>query len=414
MQIRISDASSRLLAPFSSALSSFDFRISIFVLLFIAGCASPGEPIERRPPTPAAITDLAAHQSGNTIVLTFTLPRETVQSRPLKQPPSIEVLRSFSSSSTSTPAPAEKSHTPLSLIVTIPSAMVDHYMEQGHIRYVDVLQPADFSELPNEVATYTILTRASEKKSSSPSNAASLPIYPLPDPIDDLKAQIMRAGAGVTLTWTPPQKTPVGPAPTVERYRIYRVEIPTPGEENKQPAPAAETPALPGNPIKLKQEFAQIAETSSPQYEDAHTEFGKTYTYSVRSVVENSRQQLESSDSNPSTITMRDIYPPSAPQGLVTVFVPQLGDTPAYLELSWAINPETDVVGYNVYRSEQQGTLGTRLNPGLLLTPAFRDTSAVAGRNYFYTVTAVDRSGNESSPSAPIAAEMPAESQQQP
>lgn len=385
------------------------FLFSIFLLL--AGCASPGEPIERRPLTPAAITDLAAQQSGNTVVLSFTLPRETIQHRPLKQPPSIEVLRSFSAaSSTSTPAPAE-AHTPPSLIITIPSAMVDHYTQQGHIRYVDVLQPADFSQLPNEVAIYTIVTRASEKRASPPSNVASLPIFPLPDPIDDLRAQIVRAGAGVTLTWTPPQKTPVGPAPAIETYRIYRVEIPTQGQEGKQAAPAAQQPASPANPIKLKQEFEQIAETSSPQYEDAHTEFGKTYTYSVRSVVQNSGQQFESSDSKLAKITMRDIYPPSAPQGLVAVFVPKLGDNPAHLELSWAINPETDVAGYNVYRSEQQGTLGTRLNPELLLTPAFRDTSAVAGRNYFYAVTAVDRSGNESSPSAPIASEMPAESQ---
>jgi hypothetical protein len=290
--------------------------------------------------------------------------------------------------------------------------MVDHYTEQGHIRYVDVLQSADFALQPNEIATYTVITRTSEKRASADSNPASLPIYPLPEPIDDLKTQVMRGGGGVTLMWTPPQKTPVGPAPAIKAYRIYRSEIPAPGGETKEPVPATQESTPVRTAIKLNQQFTQIAETQSVQYDDVHTEFGKTYTYSVRSVVESAGRQLESSDSNPAAITVRDIYPPSAPQGLVAVFVPQLGETPAHLELSWAINPETDVAGYNVYRSEQQGTLGTRLNPELLLTPAFRDMSAVAGRNYFYEVTAVDRSGNESSPSAPGAAEMPAESQQ--
>jgi hypothetical protein len=130
--------------------------------------------------------------------------------------------------------------------------------------------------------------------------------------------------------------------------------------------------------------------------------------------VQYSGHDLESSDSNPASITPRDIFPPSAPQGLVVVFVPKLGETAAHLELSWAINSETDIAGYNVYRSEQDVTLGTRLNSELLLTPAFRDMSASAERQYFYTITAVSRSGNESSPSASATGEIPAESQQQP
>jgi fibronectin type 3 domain-containing protein len=39
----------------------------------------------------------------------------------------------------------------------------------------------------------------------------------------------------------------------------------------------------------------------------------------------------------------------------------------------------------------------------LLPTPAVRDTSVQAGHRYWYTVTAVDRAGNESALSAPVA-----------
>ena len=74
----------------------------------------------------------------------------------------------------------------------------------------------------------------------------------------------------------------------------------------------------------------------------------------------------------------------------------------AYLELSWAIAPEHDVAGYNVYRSEAGGEAGKRQNVDLLPTPAFRDMNVAPGKTYYYTVTAVDRAQNESAPSAAV------------
>jgi hypothetical protein len=400
------------LARIREFLPLFQFFLSIFVILvLLSGCASPGEPIARRPPTPAGITDLAAQQSGNNVVLTFTLPRETIDQRPLKEMPTIEIWRNFAASSPTAPAAPRVSP---SLLITIPSAMVSNYTEQGRIRYVNALQPDDFTQHPNEIANYTVRTRVSEKKPSPNSNAAALQIYPAPEPIDDLKTEVTRSG--VTLAWTSPQRTPVGAAPPIVMFRIYRTEIeiakPSAGDSQSQPRTPSPLPA--SSSAKSKQQFAKIAETASSTYQDTQAEFGTTYTYSVRSVVQYSGHDLESSDSNPASITPRDIFPPSAPQGLVVVFVPKLGDTAAHLELSWAINSETDIAGYNVYRSEQDVTLGTRLNSELLLTPAFRDMSASAERQYFYTITAVSRSGNESSPSASATGEIPAESQQQP
>jgi fibronectin type 3 domain-containing protein len=76
------------------------------------------------------------------------------------------------------------------------------------------------------------------------------------------------------------------------------------------------------------------------------------------------------------------------------------------VDLSWSINLETDLAGYRVYRSEQAGTPGELLTPELLLTPAYRDTSVKSGQKYWYSVTAVDRSGNESAPSVQTAVEV--------
>ena len=93
-------------------------------------------------------------------------------------------------------------------------------------------------------------------------------------------------------------------------------------------------------------------------------------------------------------------------------FVPAAGGAAAYLDLSWSISAATDIAAYNVYRSEEASGPGTRVNSELLLTPAFRDMNAVPGRIYFYTVTAVDRSGNESSASPPASGSVPAPDQQ--
>ena len=87
--------------------------------------------------------------------------------------------------------------------------------------------------------------------------------------------------------------------------------------------------------------------------------------------------------------------------------IPAQGAAPAYLDLSWSISAENDIAGYNIYRSEQEGAAGRKQNPELLLTPAFRDMNAVPGRRYFYTVTAVDRVGNESPASAAASGEVP-------
>jgi hypothetical protein len=137
------------------------------------------------------------------------------------------------------------------------------------------------------------------------------------------------------------------------------------------------------------------------RFRDVQFEFGATYLYMVRSVIAADGGTIESDDSVPALVTPRDTFPPSAPQGLVGVFL-ALGNPPApQVELSWSLNTETDLAGYRVYRSEEQGTRGQLLTPELLPTPAFRDMTVGVGHLYLFTVTAVDRAGNESAPGAP-------------
>lgn len=406
--------------------SLFPLLFSIF--LFLGGCASPGEPVTRRAPVPAPISDLSVQQSGNSAVLTFTLPRYTIEHRLLKRAPSVEIYRAFASGAPSGSAPATPSaagapvasgeapattapesapNSPsLSLVVTIPSALVSHYQQDGEIRYTDPWTPDVLKQHEGEFAVYTVRAAESRRKSSPDSNVASVRVYPAPDPISDLKAQLARGA--IDLSWTAPQQTPGGSAPPIKNYEIYRYEFRA--SESNGTAAIPRVLSAPGAKEAAGQP-AKIATVESTAYEDAQVTVGAVYRYVVRGVADYSGQAVESADSNVVTIGMSDVFPPAAPTGLVAVPVAAQNGASAHIDLSWNVSPEADVTGYNLYRSEQEGTPGRRLNSQLLPTPVFSDMSAGAGERYFYRVTAVDRSGNESGPSAAVSGEVPAESQ---
>jgi fibronectin type 3 domain-containing protein len=152
--------------------------------------------------------------------------------------------------------------------------------------------------------------------------------------------------------------------------------------------------------------MALVANSDAPNYRDTQFDFAKTYVYLVRSVTTASGNPLESSDSDPLVLIPVDIFPPATPQEVaVAVLVnPSTGSTE--VDLSWSINAEPDLAGYRVYRSEQQEDRGQLVTPDLLLSPAYRDTSVAPDHSYWYRVTAVDRSGNESVPTPPVAADV--------
>ena len=343
---------------------------------------------------PVAIADLAARQAGDSIVLTFTVPKRTVEDKLIVGSPSIEIFHSFDPAGTAPQAPR-------TLLYTIPTVLVDTYVSEGQVHFVDPIKAEDFERHAGEQAVYVVRTRASRKKDSADSNVVALRVYPAAGPIDDVAAQVTQSA--IELSWTPPAKTAAGsPLAAVANYRVYRGEVERGGE-----TAAAANPAE----AKLAAPLALLGVTPSPSYRDTQFEFDRTYIYSLRSVSQYEAAAVESADSRLFVLTPRDTFPPAAPQNLLAVAVPTTPQVPAHLEFSWEISPEPDVVGYNIYRGEPGAAAKQKLNPALLLTPAFRDMSAVPGRVYSYEVTAVDRAGNESQPSATVSASLPADSE---
>jgi fibronectin type 3 domain-containing protein len=77
-----------------------------------------------------------------------------------------------------------------------------------------------------------------------------------------------------------------------------------------------------------------------------------------------------------------------------------------FVDLIWAPVPDLDLAGYNVYRRED-GKQAEKVNAEMVHGPSYRDLAVESGKNYFYTVTAVDARGNESSHSEEASERVP-------
>lgn len=363
--------------------------VAIFGALLLAGCGAPGEPTAPSPPVPAAISDLTAHQQGNGVQLTFTLPVRTVAGDRLAEHPAIEIFRG---SLKPNGASDEKT---FKQVYNIPGALAESYSAQGKIQFTDPLPAAALSGDSSGSYAYRVRTRASKKKDSADSNTVVTKVFPVPDKIASVEIRVTQSA--IELSWPVPSiNSSANAGESISGYAIYRGEL-------DSAAAAPTTNDLAG--AKWKSPPMLLASSQTNAYSDTLFEFGKTYVYQVRSVVLAGGNSIESDDSTPAIVTPRDTFPPSPPQNVVAAEIPG-ADGAIIVDLSWSINLESDLAGYRVYRSEQQGERGTLQNSELVSSPAFRDVTVQAAHQYWYTVTAVDRAGNESGPSEAVLADL--------
>ncbi|MCL6480810.1 MAG: fibronectin type III domain-containing protein, partial [Firmicutes bacterium] len=342
-------------------------------------CGVPGELRPRRPLVPLAVADLTAHQQGDVVRLQFTLPERATDGRVLAAPPDIELYRWFPEAT----GALEPSQVPATPQRVVPRAEVSRFRVGGQVILTDPLPLTVLQGAAGVRVAYLVRTRTGARHSSQESNVVVVRVYPVPEPPQALAATVTEVG--VELRWPAVERTTGGaPLPGPVHYRIYRAAPPEPAE-----VPLGMSPA--------------------PYYRDAQAEFGRVYRYRVTAVAHYADDAVESAPSAAATVTPEDRFAPVPPSGLVAVFVPATAAAPAAVELSWSASDESDLAGYHVYRSEQPESLGMRLSAELLVQTTFRDAQLTPGRRYYYRVTAVDRAGNESAASAPVAMEIPRE-----
>ena len=123
---------------------------------------------------------------------------------------------------------------------------------------------------------------------------------------------------------------------------------------------------------------------TTTEYTDTAFETGQAYYYFVRAHTSTQKQAQESAGSNVILLFPQDTFPPTPPQELNVVAARE------GMVLIWAPNPERDVAGYNVYRSDTSATGYAKINGDLVRETTYTDASVKPRQKYYYVVTAVD------------------------
>jgi hypothetical protein len=189
-----------------------------------------------------------------------------------------------------------------------------------------------------------------------PRNGAALPVSnPFPiQPVEvpgaprDLRETVDQGK--IVLEWQPPEQKPE----LAEAYLVQRTD----------PAASQTVSAL--------------------RYEDSDYEAGKTYRYTVTAM-----RGTTPGGSVAREFVARDTKPPAKPAGLS---VQLAGDT---VVVRWNENMESDLRGYQVYRSDRPTA------SQFTATNGYQDLEYIPGMGLSYRVEAIDNFGNRSEPSDP-------------
>lgn len=332
----------------------------ITVVAFLAGllvaCGVPGEPLPPLLEIPQPVADLAAEQIGARVRLVFSRPQLTTEGTRVRFLDRIEMHGSFLAAENPLSSFPEQAQ----LLATINAAALPEGLTQ--IVY----------ELPIEgsqrgaAARFAVKAINHRGRDAGFSNVATIEIADLPEPPAGLETTLTEEA--IRLSWKESEQSAFGgPAPRPDGYEVYRAEAGS---------------ALPDAPPSTI-----VQSTAAPFYEDRSFRFGRRYVYSVLAFVRRGDSRAVTPHSDTVAVDAIDRFPPASPQNVRAVAVP------GAVELAWSPNAESELAGYNVYRSE--GGAPAKLNAELLPIPLFRDSTVKAGTEYRYQVKAVDQEGNE-------------------
>ena len=344
------------------------------LVVLAAGCG------KRRPPLPPVervqqrTEFLSGAQQGNEVILSWPAPRRNAPDSSVQSIRRIDVYRL-----------AEKPGAPLALTedefsaraTLIGSVTYQQIQTAGDtLTYRDVLELAG---QPTRLRYALRYVNASGQRAAF-SNFLSIEPAARVAQAPTLAAQPKVAEDSITISWQPPAANIDGSTPVnLLGYNVYRVDE---------------------SQTEIGNQAINSALISGTEYADKNFQFGKDYRYIVRAVsLGTGGSQVESLNSNTVSVSPRDIFPPAAPER-PSVAAPE--PSSARLAIFFAANKETDIAGYNIYRSTDPDlpkANWTKLNQALLTRTTYQDDKVEPGKTYYYYVTAVDKAGNVSPPS---------------
>src|SRR5215813_11630314 len=338
--------------------------LSLCLSVVLTACGKIGDPLPPIPRAPLNIDELSVEQQGTKLILSFPFTRT-----PRTRLQRVDVYRMIEPSDAPQGLPIETFSEKAHVIYSIPVEEIP--LKSSKVTYNDVLDMR--SELRNKRYRYAVRTFNTAGQAADFSSYATIePLFNLSLPPTGIKSK--QSETQIEITWDRPAENMNETSPAnVAGYNIYRRA----GESVNRI-----------NPEPLRE----------PRFIDRNFQFGANYQYIVRTLSftpgkASLSEAIESNDSPPLDHTPKDTFPPAPPKPVTIASINSI------VSLFWPLNAEPDVVGYSIYRTEDENAppeKWIKLNQELYKTASFRDERVQVGKRYFYQITAIDAYGNES------------------
>jgi hypothetical protein len=311
----------------------------VIASLAATGCGYVGEPLPPALNIPQRVSDLTVTQIGARIVVQFSPPQLSTEGLTLKQ----AVRGELRIGPAATPFQIEA--------WAIQSKLQGEITMDGPLARAEA--PAAEWVGQDVVAAVRLFSR--KGRQAGWSNFVTLSVVPPLETPGAVRAEAVPAG--VRIRW---QAAP-------GRFRVLR---------------------------RNSQHAASIGEAEGAEYLDASAEFGQTYRYSVEAIHSEGNVRASSDRSPEIEILPEDRFPPAVPAGVSVIA------STGSIEITWDQNTEPDLAGYRIYRAEGAGEFA-RIGE-TQTAPNYSDRPVRSGVSYRYSVSSVDKAGNESAHSPPV------------
>ena len=418
----------------------------VWILAAIAaiGCGKKGPPLAPFVRVPAPVAGVTSQRVGGDVYLSFPVPATNVDGQ---KPADIQAIEVYAVTATRAPETKEEREV-ATLVATLPvqpilpelpappegtppppPLPVPPGVVQGATAVVrepitdEARVPVELPTAPDEVTEeepevteivgplvaptatelprrhYFVIGVSPRGRKSDPSETISVPLGSGSSAPG--KPIVTHSEKDLTITWTPPADA---------RTSSFLVPPPsnaTPAKPSLPPLPAkslgfASEPTtyhvydIPTN-TSPEDPFAIAVPspiTPQPLAVTSHVipsvGFGVERCFEVRPVDMVSGATVIGPASPRTCITPQDTFPPAAPRRLETIA------GAGFISLVWEANPEADVAGYLVLRSDAAGDTLQAIIKEPWTTTIYRDETVKPGTRYVYAVVAVDRAGNQS------------------
>ncbi len=353
-------------------------KISLqFILIVVLGILTISSCGKRRPPLPPLekipqrTEQLNGYQQGNRIILYFPAPQQNAPDNSVQSIRRVDVYRMAESQNSPIGLTEDEFSARSVLIGSIPSDEI--------LKSTDYLRYTDSLEQNGQLVRLRYAVKFVNPEGSRAAFSNFLLIEPTPNiSLSPSNLTAEQTEESVLLKWNPPsQNIDTSQPANILGYNIVRQTHTSKSQ--------------------VKEEVLNKQPVTSANYNDTSFRFNETYTYFVRAVsLGGDGNSIESLESNSITVEPKDTYPPTAPTGISTAA--SLGK----ISLFFPNNPEKDIAGYLIYRTEnanQPLTRWTKITSEPIIKTTFQDSNVESGKKYFYYIVAIDIHGNTSKPS---------------